>query len=158
MIKHRIENVPSFTVSGVKTRISGQNNEEFAEFWNRCDRDGTSEILKALSTDPKMNQTHSRIMGVSRVEKDPADRAFDFYIASETDGNNGLESFRIDGGEWAVFEGDGCDPAALIRAEMEAFLNWLPDSGYIHDDRPEIEVYPDDTGIYVEFWMPVRRK
>ena len=47
---------------------------------------------------------------------------------------------------------------ALIRAEMEAFMNWLPSSGYIHDNRPEIEVYPEGTGVYVEFWLPIMKK
>ena len=46
---------------------------------------------------------------------------------------------------------------ALIRAEMEAFMNWLPSSGYIHDNRPEIEVYPEGTGVYVEFWLPIKK-
>lgn len=41
MIRHRIEEKPAFSVIGVKTRINGQNNEEFAAFWNTCSADGT---------------------------------------------------------------------------------------------------------------------
>lgn len=36
-------------------------------------------------------------------------------------------------------------------------IHWLPSSGYVHDNRPEIEVYPDGTGVYVEFWLTVRK-
>ena len=158
MIKYRIETKPAFTVSGVKTWISGQNNEEFAEFWDKCNTDATCEILKAASSDYRCNVTHSSIMGVSRVEKDPQSRAFDFYIAAESDSMPGFDTFTIKEGIWAIFEGDGNDPMALIRAEMEAFMNWLPNSEYEHDIRPEIEVYPSGTNVYVEFWLPVRKK
>ena len=158
MIRHRIETKPAFSVSGVKTWISGQNNLEFARFWNACNADGTCEILKAASSDCRFSVTHSSIMGVSRVEKDPQYRAFHFYIAAEADYIPGFDSFTVKEGTWAIFEGDGNDPQALIRAEMEAFMNWLPNSEYEHDNRPEIEVYPRGTGIYVEFWLPVRRK
>lgn len=91
MIKRRMVTAPAFRVSGVKVWISGQNNEEFGAFWERCNSDGS-------------------------------------------------------------------DAMALIRAEMEAFMNWLPQSGFRHDSRPEIEVYPDGTGVYVEFWLPVAKK
>ena len=158
MIRHRIEEKPAFSVSGVKTWISGQNNEEFADFWNACNTDGTTEKLQAASSDPRFNVTHSRIMGVSRVENDPENRAFDFYIAAEAAPLPGFDAFPVEKGEWAIFEGDGNDPMALIRAEMEAYMNWLPSSEYAHDDRPEIEVYPSGTGVYVEFWLPIRKK
>ena len=157
MIRRRLEYKPSFTVTGIKTWISGQHNEEFADFWQVCTADGTCEKLKEASLPPDGNVTHSRIMGVSRVEKDPDERAFDFYIASEAGAMEGFEVFGIDGGEWAIFEGDGDDAMALIRAEMEAFMHWLPGSGYVHDHRPEIEVYPEGTGVYAEFWLPVRK-
>lgn len=158
MIRHRMETKPAFTVSGVKTRISGQNNEEFADFWSMCNTDGTTETLQAASSDYHCNVTHSNIMGVSRVEKDPQNRAFDFYIAAESDSIPGFDSFTVGEGIWAIFEGNGNDPMALIDAEMEAFMNWLPNSEYEHDNRPEIEVYPSGTGVYAEFWLPVRKK
>jgi len=158
MIKNRIISLPSFTVCGVKTWISGQHNEEFADFWQQCNEDGTSEKLKNASSNPAMNYTHSRIMGISCVESDPNNRSFDFYIATEANQVPGCDAFTVAGGEWAVFEGDGCDPMALIRAEMEAFMNWLPSSCYVHDNRPEIEVYPEGTGVYVEFWLPIMKK
>ena len=158
MIRHRIETKPAFSVSGVKTWISGQNIEEFADFWNECNTDGTTDTLQEASSDFSCNVTHSSIMGVSRVDKDPENRAFDFYIASESDSIPGFDSFKIKEGIWAIFEGDGNNPMALINAEMEVFMNWLPNSEYEHDNRPEIEVYPSGTDVYVEFWLPVRKK
>ena len=158
MIKIRIEKKGSFTVSGVKTWISGQNNDQFAAFWKYCHESGIIERLKHVSKNPETNVTHSSIFGVSRVEKDPDDRAFFFYIVSESDHADDCETFEISAGEWAVFEGDGDTPMALINAEMEAFMRWLPNSDYTHDFRPELEVYPSGTGVYAEFWLPIRQK
>lgn len=94
-------------------------------------------------------------MGVSRVEADPENRTFVFSIATEAERADGFERFEIPAGEWASFEGDGNDPTALIRAETEAFMNRLPTSGYRHDPRPEIGVYPEAAGGYVGFRLPL---
>lgn len=72
-----------------------------------------------MPTNPVMNYTHSRIMGISRVERDPNNRSFDFYIATEAKQVPGCDAFTVIGGEWAVFEGDG---------------------------------------VYVEFWLPIKKK
>ncbi len=96
---------------------------EFADFWNKCNTDGTAEKLQTNSSNPNENITHSRIMGVSRVENDHNNRAFDFWTAAEAVGIDGCDSFEIVGGEWTIFEGDGDDSMALIRAEMETFMN-----------------------------------
>ncbi|MDO5519913.1 MAG: GyrI-like domain-containing protein [bacterium] len=158
MINVRIEEKPEFTVSGTKVWISGQDNELFGRFWQECNENGTTDTLKKASTDPMENVTQSRIMGISRVEEDPDNRAFDFYIASESENVEGFEVFQIKAGKWAIFTGDGKDAMALIRAEMEAFMNWLPNSDYIHDFRPELEVYPETEDVYVEFWLPIKEK
>jgi AraC family transcriptional regulator len=154
----RLEKKEKFTVCGKKTWISGQNNDEFASFWQACNESGLIEMLQKASKDPEKNITHSNILGVSRVEKDPNDRAFWFYVASECESAEGCETFEIPGGEWAIFEGNGNTAMALINTEMEALINWLPNSGYEHNMRPELEVYPFGTGTYVEFRLPVRRK
>lgn len=93
MVKIRMVTLPAFAMSGVKTWISGQHNEEFADFWRQCNEDGTSEKLKKASSGPATNRTHSRIMGISRVERDPGNRAFDFYIAAEAESVDECESF-----------------------------------------------------------------
>lgn len=154
----RLETKEAFKVSGQKVWISGQNNEEFASFWKEATESGLVKKLQDAAASKKDKVTKSSIFGVSRVEEDPNNRAFYFYIASESENVDGCESFEIAGGEWAIFEGDGDTPMALINAELEAFMNWLPNSEYKHDNRPEIEVYPENSGVYVEFWLPVCRK
>ena len=64
---------------------------------------------------------------------------------------------------WAVFECNGKVPEAIVKAEMYAFMEWLPNSKYVHAHAPEMEVYPpgidgSSKDAYNEFWLPVSKK
>lgn len=133
-----------------KTWISGQDNSLFGRFWDACHADGTVENLKE-SAAPCV--TKAPIIGVSCVEKDPSNRAFDFLIAAEGAQAEHLESYRVPACTWAIFRNRGTLPMALVDAEMYAFTQWLPKSGYVHAFAPELEVYPEDGSV--EFWLPV---
>ena len=78
MIEPRVETHNAFTVCGKKTWISGQDNDLFGCFWEECHADGTVNLLR---TTAKPEITNSSVIGVSCVEKDPSNRAFDFYVA-----------------------------------------------------------------------------
>ncbi len=153
----RLEQKPAFPVTGRKIWIGGQNNEEFGAFWQQARRDGTVERLRGLCGDVRNTVTQSSVFGVSRVEKDPDCRAFFFYIVTEAEAAEGLESFSVPACEWAIFTGRGELPMSLVNAEMDAFMRWLPQSGYRHAHAPELEVYPDGDDQRVEFWLPIER-
>ena len=102
--------------------------------------------------------------GIPRVEQDPAKCEFTHMIAVETPDDSapvaGLETYRVPAGRWAVFECRGLVPDAIVDAEMYAFLEWLPSSGYTHAPAPEMEDYdPGEPGpdYYCEFWLPIKR-
>lgn len=157
MVEVRIEQKPAFVASGRKTWISGQDNERFGTFWEAAHRDGLVDRLKLLSADPVTNVTGSRVFGISCVGADPANRAFDFFIASECGPADDLETVRIPACTWAIFSNRGTLPMSLIEAEMTAFAKWLPASDYRHAHAPELEVFPDRDDSLVEFWLPVER-
>lgn len=155
MVTVEIKELEEFRVCGKKCYISGQDNEQFAEFWKELNENGTVEELKRNSISPLTNHTKSAIMGISRVENDPKNRAFDFYIASECESLNGFDSFVVPASKWAIFKTEGdVSISALIDSEMFAFMKWLPSSIYEHALAPEIEVYPFDNGP-VQFWLPI---
>lgn len=157
MVKVRLENKPAFEVTGKKTWIS--KVEDFHHFWSKCHEDDTVSTLKSLGN-PNMGEiTQSLIFGVSRVENDPSNRDFYFYIATEYAGNENknFETFTIPASLWAIFESKGEVSDALFEAEMYAFKEWLPSSGYIHAMAPEIEVYPVRDSQIVEFWLPISK-
>ena len=155
MVQVRIVTKPAFEVTGVKTWIS--KVEDFHNFWNKCHEDGTVSTLKALNNGSIGENTNSLIFGVSRVEKDPEDRDFYFYIATEcaNQDHSTYETFTIPESLWAIFESKGPIQNALFEAEMYAFKEWLPSSGYLHAKAPELEVYPAHDSQVVEFWLPI---
>ncbi len=158
MIEVRIEDKPAFQVAGRKTYITGQDNEQFGAFWAEAHSGGLIDTLRGIGGGVPGAVTQSDVLGVSRVEKDPSVRAFDFYIAAECREDipdASLESFTVPACEWAIFSNTGEQPGALIDAEMYAFTQWLPASAYRHANAPELEVYPARDENLVEFWLPL---
>jgi len=158
MVNVRIEEKPSFQVAGRKIWISGQDNEQFGVFWQESHNNGLIETLRKLRNNICGEITKADVFGVSCVEKDPNNRAFNFFIATEiTDKENinSLEYYTIPSCKWAIFSNQGELPMSLIDAEMYAFMEWLPASQYNHANAPELEVYPAHDNKLVEFWLPV---
>ncbi len=163
MVSYRIVERPSFAVIGKKTWIGGPDNEAFGRFWVQCRQEGLFDVFGRITQLRPGAQTQGVTLGISRVEQDPARREFDYMIAVENpDGIqvDGLELYTVPGGRWAVFECRGAVPDSIVRAEMYAFMEWLPASGYVHALAPEMEVYPpldlpNNEDTYCEFWLPI---
>ncbi len=157
MIKHRIVHLPSFEVVGLKTWISGQDNDIFGRFWERCRQDGTLDVLRQITGVQAGKHTQGFMLGVSRVERDPSNRDFYYMIAVEKpeDGviPDNFEVYRVPETQWAAFECRGQIPESIVQTEMYAFMEWLPSSGYEHALVPEMEVYL--AGDACEFWLPI---
>ena len=156
----RILDRPAFAIAGLKTYISGPDNSQFAQFWERCQSNGLFPRFQALTGMNPGPQTGGATLGVSRVEKDPARRDFDYMIAVEVPiatPVEELEVYNVPACRWAVFGCRGCLPDALVEAEIYAFSQWLPSSGYKHAHAPEMEVYPpaEDGDTTCEFWLPL---
>lgn len=159
MVTVKIVEKNNLFVCGKKTWITGQHNEEFGEFWSNAHKTGLVNLLKKISNPKEMEPA---IMGISRVEKDPNNRAFYFYICSETESlpaaYEDMESFEVPAAKWAVFSNisnNGNLAEALIESEMYCHMKWLKNSGYVHGMAPEMEVYPLSDGTLVEYWLPI---
>ena len=161
MINVRIEEKPLFDIVGQKTWISGQDNEQFGAFWEQSHKNGLIKMLRELRNNIPGIVTGSYVFGVSCVEKDPSNRAFNFFIATEnSDGIKGVDlvNYTVPDCKWAIFTNHGDLPMSLISAEMYAFMEWLPSSQYKHANAPELEVYPVHNDKLVEFWLPIDEK
>ncbi len=165
MVNYRIVERPAFVVIGRKTWIGGtDDNEAFGRFWDQCRKDGIFNIFESLNGFQPGPQTQGITLGISQVEKDPAIRSFYYMIAIEKPINcptyDGLEAYHVPAARWAVFECHGKLPGAIVQAEMFAFMEWLPASGFKHANAPEMEVYPKESNgqsedNYCEFWLPI---
>jgi AraC family transcriptional regulator len=165
MIKYRIIERPEFEIVGKQTWIAGtDDNEAFGRFWQQSQADGLFSVFERIGSFQPGPQTNGVTLGVSRVEKDPTNRAFYYMIAIEKPANSAtedLECYQIPATQWAVFECRGPVPEAIVAAEMYAFGEWLPNSGYRHALAPEMEVYQRNSNgsraadYYCEFWLPI---
>ena len=158
MIEVRIEEKPAFDIAGRKTWISGQDNGQFSVFWRESHENGLIATLREMRDHIPGPVTKSFVVGVSCVEKDPSDRAFDFFIATEITGKDSADAltpYTVPACKWAIFANRGDLPMSLIDAEMYAFTEWLPSSAYRHVNAPELEVYPEEDDALVEFWLPI---
>lgn len=160
MVPYRVVERPAFMVAGKSVWISGGDNEQFGRFWAQCRTGETFSKFEALIGVAPGPQTRGHVLGISRVEADPGNRAFSFMVAvavPDVIDTGDLETYSVPACRWAVFEAHGPVPQALVAAEMYAFVEWLPASGYAHALAPELEVYPPspDDQPYCEFWLPV---
>lgn len=61
---------------------------------------------------------------------------------------------------WAAFESGGPMPDSIQKVWERVFTEWFPDSGYEHDDAPELELYHQgDTSsddYRCEVWIPIK--
>ncbi len=73
----------------------------------------------------------------------------------------GMQSFVLEAGEYAVFKQTGPpnDPAIF----QYIFSRWLPKSAYEVDDRPHFDILPINgeeggSDIIEEIWIPIKKK
>ncbi len=163
MGQYRIMDCPAFEVVGWKTWITGPDNEQFGRFWDKCQAEGLFKKFTEIGGLKPGMQTHGAPLGLSCVDQDATNRAFFYRIAVEKPVGRipaDLEIYPVPAVKWAVFECRGKMPESIVKAEMFAFQEWLPASGYIHAHAPEMEVYfPGNDGqsenSYCEFWLPI---
>jgi AraC family transcriptional regulator len=156
----RIIQRPAFHVIGKKTWISGQDSALFGRFWEQCTAEGLFEIFSQVGGLKAGPQTGGSMLGISRVEQDPTNRAFYYMIGIENPQQitrDDLENYQVPATPWAVFECRGKLPEAIVQAEIYTFTQWLPASGYVHALAPEMEVYPPGDEDYREFWLPIAK-
>lgn len=159
MVPYRLVTRPAFRVVGKQTWIGDQDNDLFGRFWQQCRDEGLFQTFERLASFLPGAVTNGVTLGISHVEENPAVRQFFYQVAVEYPSGEipeGLQAFIVPASQWAVFECHGPVPDAIVEAEMFAFMQWLPASGFQHALAPEMEVYPPQTGQdYAEFWLPI---
>lgn len=82
-------------------------------------------------------------------------------VEQDTTIPDGMDSFELSGGQYAVFDykGSSADPSIF----QYIFSEWLPKSAYLIDDRPHFEVLGEkyknnDPESEEEIWIPITSK
>ena len=129
--------------------VWGQFGPRIKEVQNRVSADKISMQVYPPAYHAKFNPN-------KRFEKWATVEVSDFADIPE-----GMETFTLEGGKYAVFEykGSSSDPSIFHYI----FSQWLPDSPYELDERPHFEVLGpkyknNDPDSEEEIWIPIREK
>lgn len=174
VMNYRIEEKPAMLLTGYKRRFTGSPNDKQEQDHNfACETRLQQYILEGMCRE------HETVYQV--LTNFDAD-GYDFYYAYKFPAW-ALEDFDEDLGDWAkkfehiqipagqylVCETERCMfPTALMDdLRKRVFTEWLPSSGYVLRDAPEIGVihWPFEDGNeevnnshYCELWIPITKK
>ena len=153
---YRIISKEAITIVGVSAPMSGDIEENFSivpDLWAKAANEDILPRLVGI-----MNQEPMGVLGVSIGFGDQW--RYCIAVASDVPAPEGLESYTIGAGTWAVFSGSGSMPVAVQELEKKIVTQWLPTSGYEYDERPDVEVYlnADPSDAQFEVWIPVIKK
>ena len=174
VMNYRIEEKPEMLLTGYKRRFTGSPNDKQEQDHNfACETRLEQYILEGMCRE---HETIYQIL--TNFDAD----SYDFYYAYQFP-KWALEDFedlpeevvrkfehvQIPAGQYLVCETERCMfPTALMdELRKKIFAEWLPSSGYVLRDAPEIGVihWPFEDGNekvnnshYCELWLPITRK
>lgn len=125
------------------------NFERIPKEWDMALAHGILDQLQLLN-----DQSPHALLGVSIHHT----REWYYMISVATNKeSDAFEEYQFPQATWAVFKGTGTN-RSLQELEKQVILNWLPTSGYVYADLPDIEVYlkADPHDMIYEYWLPVR--
>lgn len=155
-MEYRIEKNRELKLVGIKKNIimkDGANLMQIPEFWkNTCENGIYNKLINLCDDKIFYGVCHN-----FRTDE------FDYMIGVESDKeiNEEYEVLNIPELTWVKFECRGRLPKAQQDVWKRIFSEWLPSSGYEHDEGPEIEWYSDgemDSDNYLsEIWIPIKK-
>ena len=156
----RIERLSAKKLVGKRMTMTFSDNKTY-ELWHGF-MPRRKEILNHIDNDLYSVQIYTpgffgNFDPDAKFEKWAAIEVTDFDKIPE-----GLDAFTLPGGLYAVFHYKGA--ASSSAATFKYILGtWLPNSGYILDDRPHFEILGEkykneDPDSEEELWIPVKYK
>lgn len=155
---YRIEEKESMRIVGVRMPLSNdmeQNQKNVPVFWEIVMRSKQPTILEAIS-----NQQPQGLLGITTYQNPST---ICYYIAAATDKPvpAGMFEYHIPAATWAVFECHGPFKESIQNIFKRFLTEWLPFSGYVYAELPDLEVYPFDACAasgYSEVWIAVKKE
>lgn len=143
---------------GKRVRMSLSDNRTFLLWQSFMPR--RNEITNRATTDLISMRVYSDSLQLGDPEQQ-----FDKWAAVEVSDvahvPDGMEPFTVPGGLYAVFDYKGLNTDERIYVYI--FTTWLPQSGYLLDERPYFEILGakyrnNDPDSEEEIWIPVTPK
>lgn len=142
----RIEKKSSFEVFGIERIFESHDLDEIPKFWEVSLLDGSR-----LALPEPLGLVGYSNCGQNKVP---------YMICSfkETNSNtNGYKVVEIPSLNWAIFRAEGMNDHGGNECQINELFNrayseWLPTSGYMKADGPDMELYGNN---YEEIWIPI---
>jgi AraC family transcriptional regulator len=121
------------------------------------------EITNSVGTDLFSMQVHTTELDLEKIDLNtPFEKWATIEVTDFTKVPEGMESFVLPGGRYAVFEHKG-DASTGPTIFQYIFGKWLPASGYALDNRPHFEILGEkykngDPDSEEEIWIPIKSK
>lgn len=157
-MRYRIETKDPIRIVGTRVPLVEDPEQNFKivpTFWDRTLKSSLfSKICELTSRDPY------GILGVT-VYQNPEE--IYYYIAASTDKAvpEKLVEYEIPAATWVIFECDGHFPESIQIIFKRFLTEWLPFSGYVYAELPDIEVYPISEqkliGGHSEVWISIKK-
>ena len=138
-LPYRIEEKGPLRIVGARLPLTEDwehNRAIVPPFWQRNLDEGRLPSVHRLSNLPPQG-----LLGLS-VYRNPQE--IFYYIGVSTDATvpEGMHEERIPSASWVVFEDNGPYRQTVQNIFRRFATEWLPASGYIYAELPDIEVYP----------------
>lgn len=159
----RIELLPERKLVGKRIRISLTNNKTAELFQGFMPK--RKEIKNTIGTDIICMREYDALPDFKNYDMNTVfDKWAAVEVADFTGIPEGMESFVLKGGMYAVFDYKGNNsPVASANLFQYIFGTWLPNSAYELDDRPHFEILGakyknNDPDSEEEICIPVKAK
>lgn len=157
-MRYRIEEKEAIRMVGVRIPLSEdmENNQKIVPpFWEKVSHGRQFPIICSLA-DPSRQQ----VLGIT-VYENP--NQIYYYIGTVTDKPvpRDMFEYQIPEAVWAVFESNGPFKESVQNIFKRFLTEWLPFSGYVYAQLPDIEVYPlgqCTQGGYSEVWIAIKKE
>lgn len=159
---HRIETIPPKKLIGKRLKMSLADNKTWALWQSFMLR--RKEIVNHLSADLISMQVYNN--PIDYFEHFNPQTLFEKWAVVEVADfdsiPDGMESYTLNGGMYAVFSHKG-DNSTANKVFEYIFVTWLPQSNYALDNREHFEILGekyknDDPDSEEEIWIPIKIK
>jgi len=156
-IQPRIEQLEEKTLIGKRLQMSILHNRT-GELWGSF-----APIIKEITNRVSTDKISMQVYDVNYYKEFSPTRIFEKWATVEVNDldtiPNGMESFVLESGQYAVFDYKGSSNDTSIYEYI--FREWLPKSPYTIDNRPHFEVLGDkyqnnSPNSEEEIWIPIR--
>jgi len=156
---YRVEEKEAMRIVGIRVPLSmdmEENQRVIPPFWEKTLKSGRFEEICSLS-----DRSPDNVLGVSAFQN--ADEIY-YYIAAVTDKPvpEGMFEYIIPAATRVIFESDGYFKESIQSIFKRFITEWLPFSGYVYAEMPDIEVYPINKEIpksgHSEVWIAVKKE